>query len=65
MIEIAGRHNGSFFLQASLIESIIEREGNTCEIITTTGTHYVSIWSKEKVAQKINEFIFRQGSDED
>lgn len=60
MVEIAGRNGSeSFFLQVALIETILEREGNTSEIITTTHRHYFSIWSKEKIAQVINDFVFR------
>jgi hypothetical protein len=63
MIEIKMRNGDSFFIQVALIESILEREGNTSEIVTTTGNRYNSIWSKEKIAEKINSFVFRSTSD--
>lgn len=65
MVEIAGRHEGSFFLQASLIESIFEREGDTSEIVTTTGKCYLSIWPKEKVARIVNEFLAEEQHEPD
>jgi hypothetical protein len=68
MIEIAARNgNASFYLKVSEVESIFEAEGNTSEIITISGNHYASIWPKEKIAQKINQFIFttRYGDEPD
>jgi hypothetical protein len=54
-------------LKVSEVESIFEAEGNTSEIITISGNHYASIWPKEKIAQKINQFIFttRYGDEPD
>jgi len=59
MIEIKMRNGETFFLQVSLIEALLEREGNTTEIVTTTGKFYHSIWSKDKIANLINDFVFR------
>jgi uncharacterized protein YlzI (FlbEa/FlbD family) len=63
MIEIAARNgNGSFFLNFAEIESILEGEGDTSEIVMISDRRYFSIWSKEKVAGKINQFIFELDS---
>ena len=58
MIEIAGINgSASFFLNVAEIESIFEREGNTSEIVMLSEWRYRSIWSKDKIAEKINQFI--------
>jgi len=63
MIEIKMRNGDTIFLRVSLIEAILEREGNTSEIITTTNRRYYSLWSKEKIADLINNFMSRSVPD--
>jgi len=48
-------HGGDiFYLNVDLIESIIERQGNTSEIRLTNGKIYSSIESPEQLANRVS-----------
>ena len=62
LVEIrSGSGDGCYYLNTDLIESIFEREGDTCEIILSNGNRYSSIWSKQKVAEKVNGVLRSTG----
>ena len=55
MIALKTRVAGdTFYLNVSLIETIIEREGNTSEIRLTNGNIYTSIESPQQVANRVS-----------
>jgi uncharacterized protein YlzI (FlbEa/FlbD family) len=55
MIAIKTRNGGdTFYLNIELIESIIEREGNTSEIRLTNGHIYTSIESPKSIANRVS-----------
>ena len=55
MIGFKDRHHGEvFYLNEELVEAVYPREGNTAEIVTTTGKHYTTIESAESVSKKLN-----------
>ena len=53
MISIKGNYE-TFYINADLVESIIERQGNTSEIRLTNGKIYSSIESPEKVSKRVS-----------
>lgn len=55
MIELTTQRGEKFYLNASLIERIIERQGNTSEIFLTTGQTATCIESPDKVAKMFNK----------
>ena len=55
MISLRPRAGGdTFYLNVDLIESIIERQGNTSEIRLTNGKIYSSIESPEQLANRVS-----------
>jgi len=55
MISLKARNGGdTFYLNTELIESIVEREGNTSQITLTNGHIYTSIESPEKIANRVS-----------
>lgn len=55
MIALKTRVGGyTFYLNVDLIESIIEREGNTSEIRLTNGNVYLSIESPDQVSKRVS-----------
>lgn len=54
MILLKDLHGNEYHLNIDLIESILERQGNTSEIILINGKRYTSIYSPEKISNKIN-----------
>lgn len=53
MISLRVRGGDTYYLNVDLIESIIEREGNTSEIRLTNGKVYSSIESPEQLANRV------------
>ncbi len=53
MISLRIRGGDTFYLNVDLIESIIEREGNTSEIRLTNGKIYSSIESPDQLANRV------------
>lgn len=53
MISLRIRGGDPYYLNVDLIESIIEREGNTSEIRLTNGKIYTSIESPEQLANRV------------
>jgi uncharacterized protein YlzI (FlbEa/FlbD family) len=54
MISIKAYGDEKFYINTDLIESIIERQGNTSEIRLTNGHIYTSIESPEKLSNRIS-----------
>lgn len=54
MILLKDLHGNEYHLNIDLIESILERQGNTSEIILTNGKRYTSIESPRYISNKIN-----------
>ena len=55
MLSLKTRVGGdTFYLNVDLIESIIEREGNTSEIRLTNGKVYSSIESPQQIANRVS-----------
>jgi hypothetical protein len=54
MISVKSRRGDSMcYLNTQLIECIIEREGNTSEIVLTSGHIYTSIESPKTISERI------------
>ena len=54
MISLRVHGGDTFYLNVDLIESIIERQGNTSEIRLTNGKIYSSIESPEQLANRVS-----------
>lgn len=54
MISLRIHGGDTFYLNVDLIESIIERQGNTSEIRLTNGKIYSSIESPEQLANRVS-----------
>jgi uncharacterized protein YlzI (FlbEa/FlbD family) len=55
MISLKTRSGGdTFYLNTELIESIVEREGNTSEIRLTNGHVYTSIESPGSISNRVS-----------
>ena len=54
MISLRIHGGDTFYLNSDLIESIIERQGNTSEIRLTSGKIYSSIESPEQLANRVS-----------
>lgn len=55
LVEIKDRQGNLFYLNTELVEVVIEREGNTSEIVLTNGKRYTSIKSPAEVKKIIND----------
>lgn len=53
MINIKG-HYETFYINADMVESVIERQGYTSEIKLTNGHVYSSIESPEEISERIS-----------
>ena len=57
MIELKDRHGNVYYIRASLVLAVFEREGNTSEIVMQDGTRATCISAPHIVYEKINAVI--------
>lgn len=55
IVALKTRRGDIFYINTELVEAIYEREGNTSEILLTTGRRYDCIHSMDTVAAIINK----------